>query len=60
VGMETDNSNNIKILWFCDGWEVKVGNRSYKWDHNDQDLGVNALSTLLKDLGYQIEIEEIY
>jgi len=60
VGTETDNFEKIKIFWFCDGWEVKVGNRSYKWDHNDEDLGVIAFSTLLKDLGYEIEIEEVY
>lgn len=48
----------ITILLRCDGWEIVVGNKSYTWDHNDNDMGTEAIAVLLTDLGYTVDIEE--
>ena len=48
----------IKIITLYDGWQIWVGSKMYYWDHNSPDLGADALVTLFKDLGYEVEFEE--
>lgn len=50
----------IKIEEMCDGWRVQVNDKSFMWDHNDDDMGTKALKELLEHLGYTVEIEECY
>ena len=54
------DDKNITILLMYDGWEAQVGNKKYSWDHNDTDLGTKALSVLLSDLGFNVDVEEVY
>jgi len=54
------DSKSATILFMCDGWEVRVGDKKYSWDHNDPDLGTKGLSEMLKDLGFSVEVEECY
>lgn len=50
----------IYIKWSAYGWTICVGNRRYSWDHNDDDMGVEAISTMLRDFGYEVHIKEDY
>ncbi len=50
----------VTILQYCDGWEIRVGNRVYRYDHNDEDYGAEALKVMFEDLGYKVELEECY
>lgn len=50
----------VTIELECDGWVVNINNRRYAWNHNETDLGTKALAVLFKDLGYNVDIQEIY
>ena len=49
-----------KVLQSYDGWTVVVKGKTYRWDHNEEDMGTKALMTMLTDLGYEPEFEEVY
>ena len=51
---------SIKIDLYADGWRVYLGGKSFSWDHNDEDLGTEALKAFLSHLGYEVTIEECY
>jgi hypothetical protein len=53
-------SNQVKLYWNAEGWEVYINNRRYGWDHHDDDMGTLALKTMLSDLGYEVEIIDDY
>ena len=50
----------VIIEQYCDGWCVEVDGERFQWDHNDEDLGTEALQSLLEHLGYNATIEECY
>lgn len=50
----------IDIELYCDGWCVKVDDKCFGWDHNDEDLGTKALRELLEHLGHDVQVEEVY
>jgi len=50
----------INIEQYCDGWCIKVDGKSFSWDHNDEDLGVDSIKELLEYLGHDVEVEECY
>lgn len=50
----------IKVVQLSDGWEVWVNGRLYHWNHNEEDLGTNAIRCLLEDLGFVVKYEEDY
>tara|TARA_R110000782_G_scaffold148701_1_gene241429 strand:+ start:377 stop:541 length:165 start_codon:yes stop_codon:yes gene_type:complete len=52
--------NKAQILFEYDGWKIIVNGKTYRYNHNDEDYGVNALAVLLTDLGFEAEIEEVY
>jgi len=43
-----------------DGWGVIIGDKEYRWNHNDDDLGTDSLVKLLKDLGFDVTLEAWY
>lgn len=51
---------DIKIEQYCDGWTVKVDDKRFRWDHNDEDMGTEAIKNLLEHLGYTCTVEECY
>jgi len=51
---------NIIIEQYCDGWCVIVDGNRFRWDHNDEDCGVESIRVLLEYLGHTVEIEEAY
>ena len=48
----------IKLYW--DGWAVKVDDKRFRWDHNDEDMGTEGIKKLLEYLGYKVTVEECY
>lgn len=58
--LNNDKMTPIKIEWSGEGWAANVGGRRYRWDHRDEDMGTEALSTLLRDLGYNVVLIEDY
>lgn len=53
--------DQIIIGQMCDGWEVQWGEERFSWNHNEEDLGVNAIAALLEHAGYDnTVIEEWY
>jgi hypothetical protein len=50
----------INIEQYSDGWCVKVDGKSFRWDHNDEDMGTEGIKKLLEYLGHDVEIEECY
>lgn len=50
----------INIEQYCDGWTVKVDGESFRWDHNDEDLGTESIKALLEHLGHSVTVEECY
>lgn len=55
-----ERMKEINIEQYCDGWSVKVDGKSFSWDHNDEDLGTDAIKALLEYLGHDVEIEDVY
>ena len=51
---------DISIEWMCDGWTVEVDGKRFSWDHNDEDMGTEAIKDLLTYLGHKVTIEESY
>ena len=51
---------DIEIELYCDGWKVKVDNKNFRWDHNDEDMGTESIKKLLEYLGHKVSIEECY
>lgn len=51
---------DIEIEQYCDGWTVKVDGKSFSWNHNDEDMGVDGLQKLLTHLGHNVTVEECY
>jgi len=51
---------DIIIEQYCDGWSVLINNKRFSWNHNDEDMGVEAIKKLLKYLGYKPTVEECY
>jgi len=49
----------VKIELMYDGWRIYIHNRVYTWDHDDPDMGTEAIATLLSDIGYDVSLEEI-
>ena len=42
-----------------DGWWITInGSHQYHWNHNEPDLGVNAISVLLQDLGVDVQVNQ--
>lgn len=54
-------AQSIKIELYCDGWRVYTDSgKSFSWDHNDEDLGTEALKAFLSHLGYEVTVKECY
>lgn len=51
---------DIEIERHCDGWKVNVENKSFHWDHNDEDMGTEGIKELLTYLGYNVTVEDCY
>jgi hypothetical protein len=51
---------DIRIEQYCDGWEVEVDNKRFRWNHNDEDMGTEAIKELLEYLGHNATVEECY
>jgi hypothetical protein len=51
---------DIEIEQYCDGWAVKVDGKSFRWDHNDEDMGTEGIKKLLEHLGHKVTVEECY
>jgi hypothetical protein len=51
---------NIIIEQCCDGWTIEVDGKSFRWDHNDGDMGTLAIKQLLEHLGHTVTVEESY
>ena len=51
---------DIEIERWCDGWKVKVDDKSFHWDHNDEDMGTEGIKELLTYLGHNVTVEECY
>jgi len=51
---------DIEIELYCDGWTVKVDGKSFRWDHNDEDMGTAGIKQLLEYLGHTVTVEECY
>ena len=51
---------DIQIDWMCDGWTVIVDGERFSWNHNDEDMGTEAIKALLQFLGHSVTIEECY
>jgi hypothetical protein len=51
---------DIIIDEYCDGWTIKVDDKRFRWDHNDEDMGTVAIKELLEYLGYSVRVEECY
>ena len=58
--MSTKN-NEVVIGLMCDGWEVIMPNgKRYYWEHNDELLGTTQIAEMLKDMGWNVTVEEFY
>ena len=48
----------------CDGWGINLAIdgelKQYRWNHNDEDMGTDGICELLRDLGFNVELEEWY
>ena len=53
-------NKEITIGVMSNGWEIKVGNKSYTGSINDDKFGMEALEVLFSDLGAKVKIEEWY
>ena len=51
---------DITIEQYCDGWTVRVDGKSFRWDHNDGDMGTEGIKQLLEYLGHEVSVEECY
>jgi hypothetical protein len=51
---------DIVIEQYCDGWTVKVDDKRFNWNHNDEDLGTEAITRLLEHLGHTVTVEECH
>ena len=51
---------DILIEQYCDGWAVELDGKRFRWDHNDEDMGTEAIKALLQCLGHSVKIEECY
>jgi hypothetical protein len=51
---------DIVIERYCDGWCVKIDDKQFYYNHNDEDQGVLKISDLLEYLGYSVAVEEVY
>ena len=51
---------DIEIELYWDGWTVKVDDKRFRWDHNDEDMGTEGIKKLLEYLGYKVTVEECY
>jgi hypothetical protein len=54
------DKGEAKVFLSYDGWTVEVNDKTYGWDHNDEDMGTEALVKLLSDLGFDTTLEEVY
>lgn len=54
--------NSFCIYLMADGWEVtKNGTHLCRWDHNEEDLGTEAIADLIENItGKRPEIQEVY
>lgn len=50
----------IRIESYYDGWSINIGDKSFRWDHNEEDLGTIGIKKALEELGHKVEIEECY
>lgn len=50
----------VRIEQYCDGWTLHYKGKSYRWNHNDEDMGTEALEKFCKALGLTVEVEECY
>jgi hypothetical protein len=51
--------HEIEIEQHYDGWSIRFWNgNSYTWDHNEADLGTDAIRRMLLELGYKVVIIE--
>jgi hypothetical protein len=55
-----EKSKQIEIEQYCDGWTVRVDGKSFRWDHNDGDMGAEGIKQLLEYLGHEVSVEECY
>jgi hypothetical protein len=50
----------IDIEQYCDGWTVVIDDKRFSWNHNDEDMGTEAIKQLLEHLGHTVTVEECY
>ncbi len=61
MGMTSDErvTTDIRVEVSDDGWDIYSGGRRYHWNHNEPDLGTNAIAVLLQDLGHHVKLIEV-
>lgn len=50
--------NRIPVFSLYDGWEVEINNQTFRYNHNDEDMGAEVVAALLTALGFEAKIEE--
>lgn len=50
--------SDIQIYLRYDGWLLVHGSRHYAWDHEEPDMGTEAIRVLLQDLGFSVDVVE--
>lgn len=56
----TKEKKKAEVSVMSDGWRVVLSGRTYSWNHHDVDMGTDGISTLLADLGFDVEMIEEY
>ena len=58
--MAISNKKKAIVGLEADGWGIMIGDKTYRWNHNDDDMGTDGIRELLKDLGFEVKFEEWY
>ena len=60
IDLTEDKKPIIKILLYCDGFDIVYEDQMFRYNHNDEDLGTQAIRELLEYLGFDVDLEESY
>lgn len=54
------DNETIKIELYNDGFTIIFNGEQFMYSHEEDDYGTKAFSEILRQLGYNVEIEEVY
>ena len=58
--MRTTDKKIITIHWSAYGWGIEINDRTFSWDHNEDDMGTKALVDAFEFLGYEVDLKDVY